>query len=86
MREIKNIENTRQKKIIIHTRQYLRDSIIYLCSSSCKDITIMREEYRVPHFATIFSLYIKHDNDTTVKNPNYKRRFHNELNGPKNHI
>ncbi|CBI19219.3 unnamed protein product, partial [Vitis vinifera] len=40
----------------------------------------------LPHFATIFSLYIKHDNDTTIKNPNYKRRFHNELNGPKNHI
>ena len=33
--------------------------------------------------ATIFSLYIKHGNNTTLKNPNYKRRFHNGLNGPK---
>ena len=30
--------------------------------------------------ATIFSLYMKHSNFTTLKNPNYKRQFHNGLN------
>ena len=29
-----------------------------------------------------FLSIIKHDNNTTLKNPNYKMRFHNGLNGP----
>ena len=79
----KNRENTRQRKTITRTRQYLCGSAICLRPRSCRDITIIREEYRVQLSTTIFSLYIKHGNNTTLKNPNYKRRFHNGLNGPK---
>ena len=79
----KNRENTHQRKTITRTRQYLRGSAICLCPQSCRDITIIREEYKVQLAAIIFSLYIKHDNHTTLKNPNYKRRFNNGQNGPK---
>ena len=75
----KNRENTPQRKTITRTRQYLRGSAICLRPRSCMDITIIREEYIVAHSATIFSLYIKHGNNTTLKNPNYKRWFHNGL-------
>ena len=37
-------------------------------------------EYHISDY-NIFSLYI-HNNHTTLKNPNYKRWFHNGLNGP----
>ena len=80
----KKIEkNTRKRKTITRTRQYLRGSAICLRLWSCRDITIIKEEYRVLISATIFSLCIKLGNNTTLKNPNYKIRFHNGLNGPK---
>ena len=47
------------KKSIKRTRQYLCGSAICLHSRSCRDFTIIREEYRVQHAATIFSLHIK---------------------------
>ena len=81
--EKKNRENTRQRKTITCTRQYLSGSTICLRPRSCRDITIIREEYRVQLTTTLFSLYIKYGNHTTLKNPNYKRRFHNGQNGPK---
>ena len=40
----KNKENTRQRKTITHTRQYLRGSKICLRPQSCKDFTIIREK------------------------------------------
>ena len=43
----KNRENTRQRKTITRTRQYLRDSVICLRTRSCKDFTIIREKYKV---------------------------------------
>ena len=79
MRNKKNRENTRQRKTITRTRQYLRGSAICLRPRSCRDITIIREEYSVQPSVTIFSLCIKHDNNTTLKNLNNKRRFHNGL-------
>ena len=57
--ETKIRENTRQRKTITHTRQYLRGSAIYLRPRSCKDLTIIREEYRVqPGGYNILSIYI----------------------------
>ena len=47
MRNKKNRVNTRQRKTITRTKQYLRGSAICLRPQSCKDITIIREEYRV---------------------------------------
>ena len=82
--ETKIEKNTRQRKTITRTRQYLCGSTICLHPQSCKDITIIMEEYKVQHSTTIFSLCIKQSNNTTLKNPNYERRFHNGLNGPKN--
>ena len=80
----KKIEkNTCKRKTITRTKQYLRGSAICLHPRNCRDITIIKEEYRVLISATIFSLCIKLGNNTTIKNPNYKRRFHNGLNGPK---
>ena len=35
------------KKTITRTRQYLRDLAIYLRPRSCRDFTIIREEYKV---------------------------------------
>ena len=58
VRNKKNRENTHQRKTITRTRQYLRGLTICLRPRSCRDITIIREEYRVQHAATIFSLYI----------------------------
>ena len=64
--ETKNREKTRKKKkkTITRTRQYLRDSAICLRPRSCRDFTIIREEYRVQLTATIFSLTQKHSNNT----------------------
>ena len=39
-----NRENTRQRKIITHTRQYLCSSAICLRPQSCKDFIIIREK------------------------------------------
>ena len=84
VRNKKNRENTRQRKTIIRIRKYLRDSAICLPLRSCRDFTITREELQVAATIFFFFLSIKHDNNTTLKkNPNYKRRFHNGLNGPK---
>ena len=47
MRNKKNRENTRQRKTITRTRQYLRGSTICLCPRSCKDFTIIGEKYKV---------------------------------------
>ena len=59
MRNKKKKEKThaKEKKTITRTRQYLRGSIIYLYPRSYRDITIIREEYRVQQSAIIFSLY-----------------------------
>ena len=55
----KKIEkNTRKRKTITRTRQYLRGSAICLRLWSCRDITIIREEYKVQLVTTIFSIYI----------------------------
>ena len=53
-----------QRKTITHTRQYLRGLAICLRSRSCRDFTIIREEYRVQ---LQFFLSTKHDN--TSKSP-----------------
>ena len=50
----KNRENTRQRKTITRTRQYLRSSAICLHPRSCRDFTIIREKYKVR--LQIFSL------------------------------
>ena len=47
-----------KKKTITRTRQYLRGSTICLRPRNCRDITIIKEEYRVQLAATIFSFYI----------------------------
>ena len=47
MRNKKNRENTRQRRTITRTRQYLCGSAICLRPQSCRDFTIIREEYRV---------------------------------------
>ena len=80
--ETKIRENTRQRKTISRTRQYLRGSAICLRPRSCRDITIIREEYRVQLGGyNILYIYIAWQPYHT-KNPNYKRWFHNGLNGP----
>ena len=62
------------KKTITHTRQYLRGSAICLRPQSCKDFTIIREEYK--NAATVFSLYLqKHGNNTHNKTLITKLRF-----------
>ena len=43
MRNKINRENTRQRKIITRTKQYLRGSAICLRPRSCRDFTIIRE-------------------------------------------
>ena len=52
----KSRENTRQRKTITRTRQYLRGSAIFLRPRSCKDFTIIREEYKVKVAPTVFLL------------------------------
>ena len=47
MRNKKLEKNTRQRKIITHTKQYLHGSTISLCPRSCRDFTIIREKYKV---------------------------------------
>ena len=47
VRNKKNRENTHQRKTITCTRQYLCGSTICLRPWSCRDIIIIREEYRV---------------------------------------
>ena len=54
-----------KKKIIIHTRQYLRGSAICLRPRSCRDFTIIREKYKVRQYS--FSVSLKNN-----KNPNHK--------------
>ena len=44
VRNKKNRENTRQRKTITRTKQYLRDSAIYLRPWSCRDFIIIREK------------------------------------------
>ena len=66
----KKIEkNTHQRKTITRTRQYLRGSTIYLHPQSCMDITIIKEEYKVQHSATIFYLCIKTRQPHHTKKP-----------------
>ena len=82
----KNRENTRQRKTITHIRQYLCGSAICLRPWSCRDFTIIRKKLQVAAtiFFFFFFLSIKHSNNTTLKKKtNYKRRFHNRINGPK---
>ena len=47
VRNKKIVINTCQRKTITHIRKYLRSSTIYLYLWSCRDITIIRKEYRV---------------------------------------
>ena len=47
MRNKKLEKNTRQRKIITHTKQYLHGSTISLYPRSCRDFTIIREKYKV---------------------------------------
>ena len=62
----KNKENTRQRKTITRTRQYLRGSAICLHPQSCRNFTIIREKIQS---ATVqfFSL-----SKTTTTNPNHQ--------------
>ena len=53
--EKQNRENTRQRKIITCTRQYLRGLTICLCPQSCRDLTIIKEK-NTKSDSTIFSL------------------------------
>ena len=55
------------KKTITCTRQYLRGSTICLHPRSCRNFTIIREQYRVQDVATIFSLYLKNAATTQHK-------------------
>ena len=81
--ETKNRENTRQrKKTITRTRQYLRGSAIFLRPRSCRDFTIIREEYIVQDAATIFPLSLKHGNTTHNETLITQSRFLYK-NGPK---
>ena len=80
--ETKIRENTRQRKTITCTRQYLRGSAICLHPRSCRDITIIRKEYKVQLSSyNILSIYITRQ-PHHIKNPNYKMWFHNGLNRP----
>ena len=63
VRNKKNRENTRQTNKITRIRQYSRGSAICLRPRSCRNITIIREEYRVQLAATIFSLLYKNTVD-----------------------
>ena len=64
----KNRENTPQRKTITRTRQYLRGSAICLRPRNCRDITIIREEYRVqPSGYNILSIYITRQPHHTKK-------------------
>ena len=47
VRNKKNRENTRQRKKITRTRQYLCGSAICLRPRSCRDFTIIKKKYRV---------------------------------------
>ena len=80
--ETKNGENTCQRKTITRTRQYLCGSAICLRPRSCKDITIIREEYKVQPRRLQYFLSIYNTTTTpTLKNLNYKMWFHNGLTG-----
>ena len=59
----KNRENTRQRKTITRTRQYLRDSTICLRPRSCRDFTIIREKYKCS--STMFQS-LKNNNKTLI--------------------
>ena len=61
----KNRENTRQRKIIICTRQYLHGSAICLCPRSCRDFTIIREKYKVRQYS------VSCISKTITTNPNH---------------
>ena len=69
----KNRENTCQRKTITHTRQYLCGSTICLRPRSCRDFTIIREEYKVR--LQYFLLSQKHGNNTHNKTLITKLRF-----------
>ena len=57
-------ENTCQRKTITHTRQYLHGLAICLRSRSCRDFTIIKEEYRVR-----LQLFLSTKHDNTSKSP-----------------
>ena len=83
----KKIEKTHAKETITCTRQYLHGSAICLRPRSCRDFTIIKEEYRVQDVATIFSLYIKNTATTQHKTLKPESRFHkNGLNGSQKKI
>ena len=76
-----------KRKTITRTRQYLRGSAICLRPQSCRDFTVIKENYNV--WLQCFSF----SKTTTRQNPNHKKkwllylahRIHNGLqNGPKN--
>ena len=79
----KNREDTRQRKTMTRTRQYLRGSAICLHPQSCKDFTIIREEYRVQNcgYNLFFSL-IKNTATPLNKNPNHLKSVPIYKNGP----
>ena len=64
--EKQNRENTRQRKIITCTRQYLCGSAICLSPRSCRDFTIFREKIQVWQYSFFLS------KKTTSKNPNHQ--------------
>ena len=69
MRETKKIEKTHVKeKTITRTRQYLRGSVICLRPQSCRDFTIIKENYNVLLQCFSFS------KTTTRQNPNHKKK------------
>ena len=66
-----NRENTRQRKIITRTRQYLHGSPIYLRPRSCRDFTIIKEN-TIVHKNTLkkpksqYTLTLSHPQDKKI--------------------
>ena len=60
----KNRENTRQKKTITCTKQYLRGLAICLYPRSCRNFTIIREKYKVWQYS--FSSLSKKQRQTLI--------------------
>ena len=55
MWETKIKENTRQRKTITRTREYLRGSAIWLRPRNCRDFIIIREKYKVRQYSVSVS-------------------------------